>query len=1312
MKIPECRTIHSLLVEEKWNDAGNMILSALGSKPRTLTKAQSLTICRGLTQHLLDNDQYLEVATLQWGSDMFNTEPESSRRVFNAWHTKNKILLMGASSMSKTFSSGAWLVLDWMRDPLYTTVKLAAVSENHLNDNLFAHVRRLLNNCAIPLPYDIHFLDSDLWFGVRGAGYEFGFSGLAFKQSQETSGQFKGYKILPVRKIPHPKFGAMSRLRVLGDEGQNWPGGPFKDFNSLVASMGDDHLIKLGVAFNPEDQARTVVQMAEPDQGWLDEDLDRLYDYTSKQGYSVVRLDAAKSENVVQRKRVFHGLQTYEGYLSYLKAGGDNSANYYCVDWKTKALSKRGWLSYQEISQGDELYSLNPQTGLGEWNAAEGVHCENFNGNLVSMEGRGFSALITKDHRWAVTHKQRIESGGMGFSFKKTMDLKRHDLIPIARDGAGFVDESEFSDDFAELIGWVVTDGTFRPPKRGWKVCINQSETANPSKCQRIRELLARLNANHWEQIFNGIRFFNFSFDLAKRVRDVVTPRKILTFDFITKLTASGAERLYESLLLGDGSVQGGGTPYFASTSWENAEAFCALASMLGFASTTHRVWQDGGNLVKNGCWIFRVNVRKSKNTRPQYLGIEESEYSGIVWCPRTKNGTWLARRNGCCFFTGNCFARGFPPTKGAINTIIPPSWPNEARGEATFIENPVILGAVDLAFHGKDSAQMAVARWGLASSWISHTGQVEVFKDRLNIKNNKPRHVLQIDQILPLTKHDDSVRMAEEIIGRCKMLRITPEWLAVDKMQPVSEPVLTLSGWTEMGKIKTGDYVIGSDGKPTEVTGVYPQKDRRVMTVFMSDGSWTRCGPEHLWTVKNVRHNHPITITTSELKNEIESSNRKQRLWTIPLLSGPVEYPTQKSALPVDPYLLGCLLGDGNLRSNFVRFSSIDDEILESVASALPPGMRLVHSDRCNYALIYGKVNDKLTGRFTNSNPLVNEIRKLGLSGKLGHEKFIPEIYMRSSWEERLEILRGLMDTDGYVNHAKNRGSPCCGIRLANERLIMQIGEIVNSLGGIVRYSSHATRRYWKPGMRAYVATISLPDKIIPFRLKRKSDLMCDRIMPLRRFVDRIEHSEPEDSVCIRVASKDGLYVTRHHVITHNTGIGHGTYSHLNQVFGACLGISWNEGATEGKILSEDNEGADKQCDGVMSEMWWAFRRWMDPRCRAVLINPIIPPQPIQTQLTSRRYETNRKGIKVEAKEKYIARNQNSPDEVDALIQLVHLVRLSGSVLPGLLEESPKSKSSGTGDYKFQSVKDMVSVEDDDAMGVDGGSDTDHIDT
>lgn len=626
MTIEAAKHLHALLADEQWVEAANLALTMSGNKPTCATKATAIGIMQGLLQFILDRDMYLEAATLLWGPNVFCAEPESVVRQFKAIKESSMVLFMGASSMGKTYSVGAWMVMDYLRDPLYTSIKLAAVSEKHLKENLYPHVAKLIRNAAIPCKYEIEFQESNLWMGIKAAGFEFGISGIAFKQSQETSGQFKGYKSLPARKKPHPRFGYSSRLRVLCDEAQNVPGGPFQDFNSLTASISGVDKVKIACAFNPENTTCTVVQMAAPEQGWNVEEIDTLYDYESKEGWRVCRLDAARSENVIQKKEVYVGLQTYEGFMKYLKAGGDTSARYFT-------------------------------------------------------------------------------------------------------------------------------------------------------------------------------------------------------------------------------------------------------------------------------------------------------------------------------------FARGFPPVVGTVNTIIPPSWPQSQRGEAVFIENPKTCASIDLAFMGEDSAQMAVGRWGLASGWRDHLGKFNTFKDRLNVAADKPRHILQIDQIIPLSKHDNTVSMAEEIMGKCNNLKVPADWAVVD----------------------------------------------------------------------------------------------------------------------------------------------------------------------------------------------------------------------------------------------------------------------------------------------------------------------C-------------------------------------------TGYGFGVHGHLKRVWGNVLGVAWNEKATERKIVSEDQEGADKQVDGVMSEMWWALKRWLDPSCCAIIINPIIPQQPIHTQLTSRRFRVGSKGVRVEPKDEYKARNRFSPDEADALVMLIHLVRKNSEVLPGLVEQKSSAyQGSPENRIKLVPVGKSGTFEADDSLSPDG---------
>lgn len=372
------------------------------------------------------------------------------------------------------------------------------------------------------------------------------------------------------------------------------------------------------------------------------------------------------------------------------------------------------------------------------------------------------------------------------------------------------------------------------------------------------------------------------------------------------------------------------------------------------------------------------------------------------------------------------------------------------------------------------------------------------------------------------------------------------PRVHAMDKMQPVSEPVLTPGGWVPIGDLKVGDEVIGSDGAPTKVTGVYPQQDTRVMKVTCTDGSWARCGPEHLWTAKHARREAPETLTTEALALLVNGPGPNR--WTIPMLSAPAQ--TQSATpLPLDPYLLGALLGDGNLRQHSTRFSSVDPEILFEVESRLPEGHVLKHTDRCNY---YVQATGSLDvrnakGQFEDCNVVLAHLKALGLAGKRAHEKAVPEVYLNAGPEERLLLLQGLMDTDGWVTVQGN--SSHIGIRSSSEQLIRDTVRLVESLGGSARYRPHATSCNGKPGRTGYRAAISMPAALNPFRLPRKRDAVLPRRRNhMKRTIASIVPDGEEESVCIRVAAADQLYVTRHHLLTHNTGNGTGILQVLQQ--------------------------------------------------------------------------------------------------------------------------------------------------------------------
>jgi hypothetical protein len=373
---------------------------------------------------------------------------------------------------------------------------------------------------------------------------------------------------------------------------------------------------------------------------------------------------------------------------------------------------------------------------------------------------------------------------------------------------------------------------------------------------------------------------------------------------------------------------------------------------------------------------------------------------------------------------------------------------------------------------------------------------------------------------------------------------------MGLGKMEPNSNLIFTPNGRKKMGEINVGDMVIGSDGNPIKVTGVFPQGKKETYKVTFNDGYSVLVGYEHLWSVsspnygnnrKNERRKKSLVLSTKQMyeggktiikgygnnKNkeyEIETyykSSNGNNKWQIPIVK-PINF-NRKEILPIDPYLLGLCLGDGHITNSSCIFTVHKDDYDELFK---------------NFNLNENKSdNNKRKGKIF----FGKTIQELGLNNSRSYNKFIPEIYKYSTIENRLSILQGLMDTDGHCMISKNGNF--CGTEFStiSEKLCDDVCEIVQTLGGIARKKSRRSY-YKKNGVKvecniSYRVNIKLPSGMNPFRLKRKSEKYVEPIKyPTGRYISNIEKFGEDECTCISVDSLDKLYVTEHSIVTHNT--------------------------------------------------------------------------------------------------------------------------------------------------------------------------------
>ncbi|MFE1555385.1 PhoH family protein [Streptomyces sp. NPDC058734] len=358
-------------------------------------------------------------------------------------------------------------------------------------------------------------------------------------------------------------------------------------------------------------------------------------------------------------------------------------------------------------------------------------------------------------------------------------------------------------------------------------------------------------------------------------------------------------------------------------------------------------------------------------------------------------------------------------------------------------------------------------------------------------------------------------------------------------RAQPVFTKVLTPDGWRPIGDLQVGDLVVGSNGEPTPVLGVYPQGEKDIYRVTAQDGSWTLCCGEHLWTVRTAsdkRRDKPWRVLeTKEMIGKLRAAHAHR--YELPLLTAPVEFPERR--IPMDPYALGLLLGDGCLTgSTTPSFATEDEDLVRSLEAALP-GVAARHKGGCDYALNRVKSPGDVV---TLENPVTKVMRELDLLGSRSHSKFVPDDYLFNTAEVRLAVLQGLLDSDGGPVGQQGR---TCRIQYSTTSIVLRddVVALVQSLGGVA-YSRRRSAEGRERGTAlaahrfdAHVVDIRLPEGIEPFRLARKRDAYhaADGGRPMR-FIDSIEPAGREEAVCIQVAAEDSLYVTQDYLLTHNT--------------------------------------------------------------------------------------------------------------------------------------------------------------------------------
>ncbi|HEV8165203.1 MAG TPA: PhoH family protein, partial [Actinomycetota bacterium] len=221
--------------------------------------------------------------------------------------------------------------------------------------------------------------------------------------------------------------------------------------------------------------------------------------------------------------------------------------------------------------------------------------------------------------------------------------------------------------------------------------------------------------------------------------------------------------------------------------------------------------------------------------------------------------------------------------------------------------------------------------------------------------------------------------------------IEVAPLGYMRGRSQPLDRQVLTPWGFRPIGSLRVGDLVTGSNGLPTPVLGVYPQGRKEIFRVRTQDGASTLCCGEHLWAVA-TRHDRwrgkPLRVLeTRELLGRLRAAHYHR--FELPLMSCPVEFLSRE--VPLDPYALGLLLGDGYLPATTTpEFTTTDAELVSALEHSLE-GIDVRHRGGLHYLLRQSAVGP---GALRVANPVTAALRELSLAGTRSATKFVPELY------------------------------------------------------------------------------------------------------------------------------------------------------------------------------------------------------------------------------------------------------------------------------------------------------------------------------
>lgn len=328
---------------------------------------------------------------------------------------------------------------------------------------------------------------------------------------------------------------------------------------------------------------------------------------------------------------------------------------------------------------------------------------------------------------------------------------------------------------------------------------------------------------------------------------------------------------------------------------------------------------------------------------------------------------------------------------------------------------------------------------------------------------------------------------------------------------------VLTSLGYRPIEALRVGDLVFGEDGKLHDVLGVFPQGYKPVFMVEFSDGNKVFCSSDHLWEFQNCyeRENAPRQVlSTEEIFKSIPLRKSTGGFCCRVPVTHALRFESCKK-LAVDPYLFGYLLFMMEPSQSHIEFSASNVSVAQRLKS-------IVERDFYNGQMYEYAAEDAVY--LIESDELFGKLRSLGVANKSFSERSVPREYLFASIEDRLELLKGIIDAEKQLNGGNDV------VILNSEKLRDDVEFLCEGLGFVLERHADAEDAY-----NLFIH----PNRYVQIlhRYGSADDVCNDISYSSKRFISHIERMGYEqECTCIAIDSPRHLYLTEHCIPTHNT--------------------------------------------------------------------------------------------------------------------------------------------------------------------------------